>query len=306
MGKKDEKKTKAQLIDELNLLRKRLASLDGPTSAAAGLGKDASPAKPDLSAQKELVRMRNLLRNVFNSFPSALICMNLDRKITHWNQKAVELFGIMKKDAIGLKIGEVFPKLDLVKPGLEKAIQSRQTCELRNVLIDEEPELRFGDVVIYPLFTDEIEGALISVNDATARIHTEEMLIQSEKMFSVGGLAAGMAQEINNPLAGIVQSIFVMQNRLIGDLEPNVAAASECGTLNNRHTGAGDLVQELKKSHEFGDHLGTLLFCVLPHIGPGREKLPLRLENQQMKIEILGELTQNIVDLLHHRLSHDV
>jgi signal transduction histidine kinase len=58
----------------------------------------------------------------------------------------------------------------------------------------------------------------------------EEMMIQSEKMLSVGGLAAGMAHEINNPLAGIMQSICVMQNRVSGDMEQNEMTASQCGT----------------------------------------------------------------------------
>nr|WP_320190818.1 AAA family ATPase [uncultured Desulfobacter sp.] len=50
--------------------------------------------------------------------------------------------------------------------------------------------------------------------DITERKRMEEMMIQSEKMLSVGGLAAGMAHEINNPLAGIMQTIQVMAQRL--------------------------------------------------------------------------------------------
>lgn len=46
-------------------------------------------------------------------------------------------------------------------------------------------------------------GFVITCKDVTARLNMEEMLVQSEKMLSIGGLAAGMAHEINNPLAGI-------------------------------------------------------------------------------------------------------
>ncbi|NOX33473.1 MAG: GAF domain-containing protein [Deltaproteobacteria bacterium] len=57
----------------------------------------------------------------------------------------------------------------------------------------------------------------------------EEMMVQSEKMISIGGLAAGMAHEINNPLAGILQNSQVIQNRLKNKLPANVSAARELG-----------------------------------------------------------------------------
>ncbi|MCF6246877.1 MAG: ATP-binding protein [Desulfobacula sp.] len=63
--------------------------------------------------------------------------------------------------------------------------------------------------------------------DEKARL--EEMMVQSEKMVSIGGLAAGMAHEINNPLAGILQNAQVIQNRLKKNLPKNVQVAREVG-----------------------------------------------------------------------------
>ncbi|OGR15433.1 MAG: hypothetical protein A2097_02185 [Desulfobacula sp. GWF2_41_7] len=57
----------------------------------------------------------------------------------------------------------------------------------------------------------------------------EEMMIQSEKMVSIGGLAAGMAHEINNPLSGILQNTQVIRNRLKEKLPANVSVAKEIG-----------------------------------------------------------------------------
>lgn len=66
--------------------------------------------------------------------------------------------------------------------------------------------------------------------DITERKKTEEIMVQTEKMMSVGGLAAGMAHEINNPLAAILGAVQNIQNRIYKDMEKNLSAAKECGT----------------------------------------------------------------------------
>jgi signal transduction histidine kinase len=84
-------------------------------------------------------------------------------------------------------------------------------------------------VTIYPLISNGVEGAVIRIDDVTDKVRIEDVLLQSEKMLSVGGLAAGMAHEINNPLASIMGNAQVLETRLTQPLPQNTAAAKEAG-----------------------------------------------------------------------------
>ena len=89
--------------------------------------------------------------------------------------------------------------------------QEHRVIRFPNVIHKAEQETHFEDMTIHPLKSNGVEGAVGRIDDVTDQVRLEEMVIQSEKMLSIGGLAAGMAHEINNPLAGILQNAFVLK-----------------------------------------------------------------------------------------------
>ncbi len=67
------------------------------------------------------------------------------------------------------------------------------------------------------------------IQDITERRRMQDIMVQTEKMMSVGGLAAGMAHEINNPLGGILQNVQVLLRKLTVESQVNNESASQVG-----------------------------------------------------------------------------
>ena len=183
-------------------------------------------------AEEELQKAKRLISNIINSMPSSLIGVDVDGRVTQWNNTIELSSGIDAPTAMGKRLSDILPWMASEMNKITESIRTRQVIQeqKRNRLL--ENELRYEDVTIYPLVTNGIEGAVIRIDDVTHKVRMEEMMIQSEKMLSVGGLAAGMAHEINNPLAGMLQTADVMAKRLsdMDTIPANRKAAESAGT----------------------------------------------------------------------------
>jgi len=98
---------------------------------------------------------------------------------------------------------------------------------------------------------EEMQGAVIRIDDVTDQVQIEEMMIHSEKMMSVGSLAAGMAHELNNPLAGMMQNAQVLVSRLSGSMPINEKTADQIGV-------SMDAIREYMEKREI-IHLAELI-----------------------------------------------
>jgi|GEM_PF-1418106 len=180
-------------------------------------------------AEQELHRLRNYLSNIIDSMPSILVGVDRNGIVTQWNKKAEHTAGLSSDDAVGQPLGKAIPFLAGEMKRVSKAITSGEQQRDLNRVRYENGERCIEEVTVYPLIANGVQGAVIRVDDITDQVRIEEMMVQSEKMMSVGGLAAGMAHEINNPLAGMIQTSEVVINRLTGKLPANNRAAEKAG-----------------------------------------------------------------------------
>jgi PAS domain S-box-containing protein len=180
-------------------------------------------------AEEETRHLKNYLANIIDSMPSVLVGVDRESLVTQWNISAERYTGIKADDARNKRLGEVLPfmahQVELVREAL-RTNRPQAHLKMQSLINGEN---RYTDITVYPLVTNGVEGCVVRIDDVTDRVRIEEMMIQSEKMLSVGGLAAGMAHEINNPL-GIVQA--AAQNvlrRVSPDLTANIKEAEACG-----------------------------------------------------------------------------
>ncbi|MFP4547857.1 MAG: sensor histidine kinase [Fidelibacterota bacterium] len=174
---------------------------------------------------KEINFFKEYFFTIINVMPSALIGLDRELKINLMNQKARKLFRIQDPNIEGINIYEIIPRIQSFHDTIKDSIQNNMTHTIKKNKILVNSKKTYEKITIYPFSTTKEKGVILLFDDITNIVQMEQMMIQSEKMLSVGGLAAGMAHEINNPIAGMLQNASVLKNRLLKKIPKNLAVA---------------------------------------------------------------------------------
>ncbi|MCP8898396.1 two-component system sensor histidine kinase NtrB [Gilvimarinus xylanilyticus] len=167
------------------------------------------------------------LHSMLNSMPSVIIGVTHRGFITHWNAAAVEKTGVSAESALNQHLKDVYPSLPVDGEIINDTIDAALPYVSQNIQETQGSELHYSDLTIYPLIAAQAIGAVIRIDDVTMRVRVENMMIQNEKMLSLGELAAGMAHEINNPLSTILHGVQNIYRRTSPELKANIQAADK-------------------------------------------------------------------------------
>jgi two-component system NtrC family sensor kinase len=155
----------------------------------------------------ELERMRQFSENILESLNDGLAVLDRNGRVIRWNRQLEELYGVRHEHAVGRPAQELFdaPVVQMLRGSSSGAPEGAAYYKIPLSTRHEPPRRLLVNLGATPLRDSHaaIVGSIVIVEDISSRVQLEEQLQISEKMASIGLLAAGVAHEVNTPLTGI-------------------------------------------------------------------------------------------------------
>ncbi len=198
----------------------------------------------------EYERLKEFSENIVESINVGILAAGLDDRVESWNTQIERLTGISREEAVGRPLSDLFPQElcqrfdelrgeegvhNVYRVALQPRRQAAQSmghaAELPGAYRNGNSGAQNGsyslmparesmvNIAIAPLVSREMRqiGRLVIFDDVTDRDELERRLVQADKLSSIGLLAAGVAHEVNTPLAVISTYAQMLAKQVSGD-----------------------------------------------------------------------------------------
>lgn len=260
---------------------------------------------------EEVESLRRYNENILESSRIGILVVDADGAIQALNRALVEIYGAGRDEAVGRKLGDVFPLplvRQLARPGPDSAGSTDRTRSLyRYPLTDRRGRRIVVNITLSQLASadGEGEGNVITFDDVTDQVRMQEQLHRQDRLASIGLLAAGVAHEVNTPLTGI--SSYTQM--LLAELDPSDPRVEILKKMERQTFRAASIVHSLLnftrdgtagvEMIRVGDLLDESLALFEPQLRGGRIRVEKRVEEGlPMLPGNRGKLQQVLLNLL--------
>ncbi len=166
----------------------------------------------------QIERLKDFSESIVDSLKIGVMTVDLESRVESWNPPLEHLLQIKRTEAMGRRLSEILPG-DLAGEIASRSIDGHVAGIYKFPLNARGGRRFIVNVSIAPLVGKDGArlGRLILLDDITQRVRLEEQIVQNEKLTSLGLLAAGVAHEVNTPLAVISNYIQMLAKQIPGE-----------------------------------------------------------------------------------------
>ena len=166
---------------------------------------------------EELERSERKYRIIFDSVPSAIFVLDpVTYRIVDINERAVKGYGYSQAELLSMSFLDLSPEEDRA----DMAFKLGTGGDIANIThLKKEGDVIYVNVRVSPSVYGKRNVLIVTTHNVTARLQTEQQLIQASKMATLGEMSTGVAHELNQPLSVIKTASNVILKRLAGGKE---------------------------------------------------------------------------------------